>query len=231
MRDWRYTSWLHWDARAQCAVWYDGDQTGSNVTAIYARELYNHTGDDGTDFDAFENENLAAVPTNAPLMQELQVIPCTPPQAIPYRVIFLLLIPELQDRLVMRFGKCLPCKDCKPPGPDPEAPCTAEQGFACKPRSYCVRANEPDEKGTTRYYKSSSLNVDHCASECSRDAHCACFDWAPEKLQAWDAVMHRWDAAPLVQANCRFMNVSASTGAATTHGSGENFASYIKAKQ
>ena len=51
--DWRLTLWLRWNGTALAAHW-DGPA---------AVELYNHTGDDGSDMDAFENENLAdAIP-------------------------------------------------------------------------------------------------------------------------------------------------------------------------
>jgi len=34
-------------------------------------ELYSHDGDDGTDFDAFENENVADDPANAAIKAQL----------------------------------------------------------------------------------------------------------------------------------------------------------------
>lgn len=47
----RYTAWMKWD----------GKRLGVNWTSTpYAEELYDHTADDGTDFDAFENENMLA---------------------------------------------------------------------------------------------------------------------------------------------------------------------------
>ena len=48
--DWRLTLWLRWNGTALVADW-------GGPAAV---ELYNHTGDDGSDMDAFENENLAA---------------------------------------------------------------------------------------------------------------------------------------------------------------------------
>ena len=47
--DWRYTAWLHWDGKHLVG---DFSQPPIGV------ELYSHVGDDGTDFDAFENENV-----------------------------------------------------------------------------------------------------------------------------------------------------------------------------
>jgi len=47
---WRYTVWLPWDGHALKADW--------NATG--AEELYSHEGDDGTDFNAFENVNMAS---------------------------------------------------------------------------------------------------------------------------------------------------------------------------
>lgn len=46
----RFTRWLLWDPDMLAADW-DGP---------YRDELYDHDGDDATDFDAFENVNLAA---------------------------------------------------------------------------------------------------------------------------------------------------------------------------
>lgn len=47
--NWRYTAWFHWDKATLASNW-DGP---------FAEELYDHTGDDSTDMDNFENENLA----------------------------------------------------------------------------------------------------------------------------------------------------------------------------
>ena len=47
--EWRYTVWLHWDGNRLVG---DFSQPPIGV------ELYSHQGDDGTDFDAFENENV-----------------------------------------------------------------------------------------------------------------------------------------------------------------------------
>lgn len=48
--EWRYTEWVAWD----------GQLLKPDFTKPLAgRELYAHSGDDGTDYDAFENENLA----------------------------------------------------------------------------------------------------------------------------------------------------------------------------
>ena len=51
----RYTAWMQWDGQRLGVDW---------ASPPYAEELYNHTGDDGTDFDAFENENLLAHSAN-----------------------------------------------------------------------------------------------------------------------------------------------------------------------
>ena len=48
---WRYTAWMRWNGTRLGVDW-----GGAQV----AEELYSHTGDDGTDFDAFENVNLLA---------------------------------------------------------------------------------------------------------------------------------------------------------------------------
>eukprot|EP00756_Hemistasia_phaeocysticola_P039640 Hpha_TRINITY_DN16825_c1_g1::TRINITY_DN16825_c1_g1_i2::g.148908::m.148908/K01136/IDS; iduronate 2-sulfatase len=47
---WRYTVWLPWDGKTRVANW--------NVTG--GEELFSHEGDDGTDFDSFENVNVVA---------------------------------------------------------------------------------------------------------------------------------------------------------------------------
>ena len=38
---------------------------------MHGDELYSHAGDDGTDFDAFENENVADDPSNAAVKAQL----------------------------------------------------------------------------------------------------------------------------------------------------------------
>lgn len=50
----RYTRWMRWDGDA-LAVGLDGWSDGpkSAPTSLLGEELYDHTGDDGTDFDAF----------------------------------------------------------------------------------------------------------------------------------------------------------------------------------
>lgn len=57
----RYTEWVRWNV------------TSPHWDQVYARELYNHTGDNGISFetDAFENQNLAIDPANEYLMQQL----------------------------------------------------------------------------------------------------------------------------------------------------------------
>lgn len=48
--EWRYTEWRRWDGGKLAADWSSPPQ---------AVELYSHAGDDGTDFNAFENVNVA----------------------------------------------------------------------------------------------------------------------------------------------------------------------------
>lgn len=55
--EWRYTEWRTWDGSKLKADWSD--------SASVSRELYAHSGDDGTDLDAFENANVADDPANA----------------------------------------------------------------------------------------------------------------------------------------------------------------------
>ena len=43
----RYTEWVKWDGTKLLPVWDE----------LIGRELYSHIGDDGTDFDGFENVN------------------------------------------------------------------------------------------------------------------------------------------------------------------------------
>ena len=45
--EWRYTEWVRWDGVKLAPIWGE----------LIGRELYSHVGDDGTDFDAFENVN------------------------------------------------------------------------------------------------------------------------------------------------------------------------------
>ena len=47
--DARYTRWVRWDGKELAPLW----------DSVTGEELYLHTGDDGTDDDAFENVNVA----------------------------------------------------------------------------------------------------------------------------------------------------------------------------
>eukprot|EP01059_Diplonema_ambulator_P015734 TRINITY_DN2691_c0_g1_i1.p1 TRINITY_DN2691_c0_g1~~TRINITY_DN2691_c0_g1_i1.p1 ORF type:complete len:508 (+),score=182.61 TRINITY_DN2691_c0_g1_i1:44-1525(+) len=60
---WRYTLWLYWDA-----VNLVGDFDHSAV----GEELYNHAGDDESDYDMYENANVADDPVNAEVVAELR---------------------------------------------------------------------------------------------------------------------------------------------------------------
>lgn len=62
---WRYTEWLRWDGWTETPHWNEGP---------VAVELYDHFGDDGSDFDAFENENLAQSPVFAPVASQLATL-------------------------------------------------------------------------------------------------------------------------------------------------------------
>ena len=59
----RYTQWVRWNG------------TQPDWTSVFARELYDHTGDQGIAFqtDAFENHNLADAPEHAELVGQLAV--------------------------------------------------------------------------------------------------------------------------------------------------------------
>ena len=52
----RYTAWMAWNGTTTTVDW---------AAVPYAEELYDHTGDDGTDFDGWENDNLVAAPRPA----------------------------------------------------------------------------------------------------------------------------------------------------------------------
>jgi iduronate 2-sulfatase len=60
----RYTLWLPWDGAKLVARWSLVNSTNiSSIPTSVFEELYGHDGDDGTDFDAFENQNLLGVGT------------------------------------------------------------------------------------------------------------------------------------------------------------------------
>lgn len=62
---WRYTEWVVWNGTTQVPNW---------GVPLLGAELYNHTGDDGTNFDApYEVVNLAEEPGYAPLRAELSL--------------------------------------------------------------------------------------------------------------------------------------------------------------
>eukprot|EP00048_Salpingoeca_helianthica_P020164 m.5170 g.5170 ORF g.5170 m.5170 type:complete len:511 (-) comp4470_c0_seq2:36-1568(-) len=58
---WRYNAWVGWNGKTLQPRW-------DNVAA---RELYAHTGDDGTSFDDWENENVADDPAHADTVAQL----------------------------------------------------------------------------------------------------------------------------------------------------------------
>ena len=60
-KQWRYTEWPEWNGTSMTPVWAN----------LHGVELYNHDGDDGTDFDAFENVNLASQPKYKETVKEL----------------------------------------------------------------------------------------------------------------------------------------------------------------
>merc|ERR1712150_48291 len=62
---WRYTEWKPWNGAELRPNWED-TSPGS--------ELYSHDGDDGTDMDAFENENLAGNPSYSSTVQYLSAM-------------------------------------------------------------------------------------------------------------------------------------------------------------
>ena len=59
--EWRYTQWHPWNGTVLDVVW-------ETMTGV---ELYTHTGDDGTSFDAWENVNVAGRPQYAAIESEL----------------------------------------------------------------------------------------------------------------------------------------------------------------
>ena len=58
----RYTVWLKFNGTENRAAWGE---------AMVGEELYEHKGDDGTDFNAFENINLAPDSGTASLRKSL----------------------------------------------------------------------------------------------------------------------------------------------------------------
>ena len=78
--EWRYAEWPAWKCHGldgdvnQCsnmstagAVW----SGSADWTELAGRELYAHTGDDGSCFDCYENENLVDQPQYAEVVQQL----------------------------------------------------------------------------------------------------------------------------------------------------------------
>ncbi len=65
---WRYTEWSDFD---ETNGWPKYFVNSSVALAAGQVELYDHAGDDGTDMDGYENENVATDPANAALVQQL----------------------------------------------------------------------------------------------------------------------------------------------------------------
>lgn len=63
--DWRYTAWYPFDVKANCA-----DMSADP----FALELYDHRDDDGTDFDAFGNNNVAGDSTYSSVLAEMHTV-------------------------------------------------------------------------------------------------------------------------------------------------------------
>ena len=75
---WRYTAWLSFNGTTNRGDWdLVQPSKGGVVRAVAGQagllgeELYDHAGDDGTDFDAFENVNLASAPEHKATRDEL----------------------------------------------------------------------------------------------------------------------------------------------------------------
>lgn len=63
-KGWRYTEWMAWNGTALDADWAD-------PAGLRGVELYDHRGDNGTDFGGYENVNLAHDPSYTQVAAEL----------------------------------------------------------------------------------------------------------------------------------------------------------------
>lgn len=61
-QDYRYTAWMHWDG---------ANLKGDFTRPPFAEELYSHVGDVESDFDAFENVNLASDASHASVKAQM----------------------------------------------------------------------------------------------------------------------------------------------------------------
>ena len=76
---WRYTVWLRWDGESEAGLWDDCEANATTTAAaatdgvvFCARELYAHSPEeDLSDFEAFEQRNLAAWPEHAETARRL----------------------------------------------------------------------------------------------------------------------------------------------------------------
>ena len=83
VENYRYNAWIAFDGANNRGQWAEAERSGGGTLW---QELYNHTGDDGTNWaDGYENENIAeAQPALvAPLWAELRRHFDTPPGAPP----------------------------------------------------------------------------------------------------------------------------------------------------
>ena len=77
--EWRYAEWPKWVCHGlggnpnQCSNLTSGGVWSGSAdwSQLAGRELYAHTGDDGSCFDCFENENLADKPEYAHIVSQL----------------------------------------------------------------------------------------------------------------------------------------------------------------
>ena len=63
--DWRYTEWHSFNVTRNCVDW---------TASPFAVELYDHRGDDGTDFNAFGNENVAGDSQYSNIIAQLHAV-------------------------------------------------------------------------------------------------------------------------------------------------------------
>jgi iduronate 2-sulfatase len=146
----RYTRWMPFgqtavsEGKLGCVDW---------STPACAEELYDHAGDDGSQLDKFENENLKDAQPET--------------------------VKDLYKQLVGAFNLST-CDAPKPPGPTPPtppapptpptpspgSPCKVFGGFQCIENTHC----------SSKPFHSGEDDLESCAALCSKNKDCICFD-------------------------------------------------------
>ena len=140
---WRYTEWLRWDTVGLAGDW----------SKPHAVELYDHADDDGTDFDRFENANLAGQPAVAAEQAALAA--------------------ELRQAFPLRSGWAPPMPPPTPPSP---FECDKPSGSFCRHEKTDCDAKKKD---ADKFIGECDDSLAACEAQCLANKACTCMTCNP----------------------------------------------------